>query len=162
MPRKIQILTDLLFIFSWDISSHGIIKSGFPHHHRVETAPAHVSLHSCLKFQLEEQPFPAWVRWIPTAFASMGSWYSNLHDEITSSCFLLTCSSPSYSPFFSQCHSIPYLLGGKRSIFYSFMLERTWRQRGGFCCCFIIVIIERGFIWDSFSVQTSSNLYMCS
>ncbi|TRZ11488.1 hypothetical protein HGM15179_015619 [Zosterops borbonicus] len=41
-----------------DTSSHGITKSGYPHHHRVERA--HLSLCSCLKFQLEEQPFPTW------------------------------------------------------------------------------------------------------
>lgn len=132
MPRKIQILTDLLFIFSSDTSSHGITKSGYAHHHRVETAPAHLSLCSSLKFQLEEQPFPAWVTWTPRGLASMGSWYSNPQDKIRSSCW--PAPAPCI-PIFLSVPSIPYIVNtcwGGREAYFILLLWKGHEGKEGF------------------------------
>lgn len=135
MPRKIQILTDLLFILSSDTSSHGITKSSYPHHHRVERA--HLSLCSCLKFQLEEQPFPTWVSWTPTAFASMGSWYSNPYDEIRSFCW--PAPAPCI-PIFLSVPSIPYIVitcWGEREAYFILLSWKGHEGKEGF---FVVVL----------------------
>lgn len=128
MPRKIQILTDLLFIvsvlfrhfFPWHPTS------GFPHHNRVETVPAHPSLLSCLKLQLEEQPFPAWVSWTPTAFASMGCQHSNPHDKIRSSCWRRIPHFP-----LGALHSLhcKYLWGEEKHILFFYVGKEMRAKR---------------------------------